>query len=420
MYMPDLNSIVLIVISLAQIFLQFCIITKLFKINVHWLVTLTSSSIISILHFESLFLMLGIFFGSTIVYYSLLARMRREQVVLAIALQLFLALFINNIFNIVLRVFTPIIDISYLSIVTIIVLTAILTIIKKTGFTAINLTRGKIVFTLSLTLMFIALGSAIINYFLFHDGMSRNVIILNAFGIFVIQATTIYVVSVLNKFTSEVENAELQKQYSKTLEKSLVEWEGFQHGFRNQVNTLNGFREAEDSKGLYAYIDRLENGLNNEKSVIEINRHIKDNMPCIYGITLAKTAFAVQNGIRFSVMVTAKKFELKTLNEVQLSRMVGNLLDNAMEHALLSTEKCVDMEISNHIREKIRIVISNSVDEQVDTSKIFQRGYSGKKGHTGFGLYEVQAIVDNRKEEGWYVDFSVSCTDNTFIADLLV
>jgi len=364
--------------------------------------------------------MLGIFFGSTIVYYSLLARMRREQVVLAIALQLFLALFINNIFNIVLRVFTPIIDISYLSIVTIIVLTAILTIIKKTGFTAINLTRGKIVFTLSLTLMFIALGSAIINYFLFHDGMSRNVIILNAFGIFVIQATTIYVVSVLNKFTSEVENAELQKQYSKTLEKSLVEWEGFQHGFRNQVNTLNGFREAEDSKGLYAYIDRLENGLNNEKSVIEINRHIKDNMPCIYGITLAKTAFAVQNGIRFSVMVTAKKFELKTLNEVQLSRMVGNLLDNAMEHALLSTEKCVDMEISNHIREKIRIVISNSVDEQVDTSKIFQRGYSGKKGHTGFGLYEVQAIVDNRKEEGWYVDFSVSCTDNTFIADLLV
>ena len=78
------------------------------------------------------------------------------------------------------------------------------------------------------------------------------------------------------------------------------------------------------------------------------------------------------------------------------------------------------MEISNHIKEKIRFVIKNSVNQKVDTSKIFKKGLSFKKNHTGFGLYEVKTIVDNRRDEGLYVEFNIDCTDTTFTAELLV
>jgi len=418
--MFDLGNIFMVIINLTQIFLQLSIITALFKSKAHWLITLVSSMIISVLYFESLFLMMGVFFASTFIYYNLLVSMRLKHTILAISFQLFLSLYIGSINTVFFRLLIPGANHYHIRSTVVVVYIIIYILIKRTQLTAINLTRSKIIFTLSFTLSFVALSSMMSEYFMFYAEIVTEEMVLNVLGTLVIQTTIVYVIFVLNKFTSEIENAELQKKYTETLEKSLNDWEGYKHGFRNLINTLYGFRKADDLNGLYTHIDTIVNDLSIENSILEINHSIKNNMPYIYGIVLSKASFAVQNEIDFRVRVNAKIFQLKTLNEVQLSRIVGNLLDNAMEHAKFSAEKRVDMEISNHIREKIRIVIKNSVNEKVDTSKIFKKGFSGKIGHTGFGLYEIQTIIKNRREEGWYVEFNVSCTDNTFTADLLV
>ncbi|MCL2873655.1 MAG: GHKL domain-containing protein [Defluviitaleaceae bacterium] len=417
--MVNLDDVYTIAINFVQIFLQFLILTTLFKVKVSWLITLLASTAIAVLQFGNPWMMLGIFFVSTAIYYCLIASMRKKQAVLAISMQLFLSLYIGNIFSIIFRVLAPELNNHFTMIAVIVAYIVIFILIKQTKFTTINLTRSKIMFVLSITLLLVGLSSIASVHFLFFAEVVTNAVVFNALAVLVMQTTIIYMTFVLNKFASEVESAELQKQYTETLEKSLVAWEGDRHGYRTLVNTLYGYCEAEDSKGLFSHIRNIVTELNNEKTVIKINTGIKENMPYIYGIVLSNAAFAAQNGIDFSVIVTAKIFELKTIYEMQLSRIVGNLLNNAMEHAYLSAEKCVTMEICNE-NKKIRIIINNSVDERADTTKILDKGVSGKKGHSGFGLFEVQTIVNNRREEGWYVDFTISCTDDTFTADLLV
>ena len=418
MFTSDFFTIV--AINFTQYFFQFSIITMLYRYKVHWLKTLAVSLFLAFFLFENPFLFMGVYFLGSALYYYKFAEIRYHENFLAVSTQFFLSILVNNVFLITHFTLTPEINMIYIRLAVTFSYFIFLMLVKFTKFTTVNLINNKIISILSITLMLVALSSVAINDILFDYEMVRSALILNAIAVLTIQFTTLYIAYVLNKFVVEIENAELQNQYTKTLENSLDEWEGYQHDFRNIVNSLNGFRLAEDYKGLSAYISSLDSSLHNEKNIIEINRNLKDNMPYLYGIALAKAGFSMQNEIKFRVRVTAQVFNLKTLSEVQLSKMVGNLLDNAMEHAYLSDEKLVTMEISNFHREKIRIVISNSVNEKVDTLNIFKRGVSHKKGHTGFGLYEVKKIVDNRIADGMYVDFNITCTDRKFTADLLV
>jgi len=85
-----------------------------------------------------------------------------------------------------------------------------------------------------------------------------------------------------------------------------------------------------------------------------------------------------------------------------------------------SAGKTVKVYITNEMREKIKIVITNSVDAPVDTTRLCKKGVSSKEGHSGFGLYEVRSIVDQLTKEGLYIEFSITCTDRVFTAELLI
>ena len=417
--MIDSNNAFAIAVNIIQAFLQFSIVILLLKSRVRWTATLASSFVLALLIFYIQPMIIGfvVYLFFITAYYYQFAKMRIKEALLSASIQIFLSSFVDNIAHII-YVFVPY---TILRVNAVLILVPILALIKRMGISAISLTRDRLIFGLSLIVTFVSLGAISSAHFLLNAGeLGRNVAIWNAMWLLAIQATSIYIIVTLSTFIQKVEHAELQKRYTKTLESSLDDWEGFKHGFRNLVNTLNGFCEAENYEDLVKYIYTLESDLNNDKNTIEINRSLKDNMPYIYGIVLSKAGYAIKNGIRFEVKVNATIFKLKTLSGVQLSRMVGNLLDNAMEHATPTTEKYVTMEISNHIREKIKIVIRNSVNQKIDTDKIFERGFSDKKDHTGFGLYEVKTIADNRREDGMYVDFNVSCTDDEFVADLLV
>jgi two-component system sensor histidine kinase AgrC len=129
----------------------------------------------------------------------------------------------------------------------------------------------------------------------------------------------------------------------------------------------------------------------------------------------------VNDKINFSIRVTAQKFELITVSEVQLSRMVGNLLNNAFDAAKHSESRYVNLDISNVKGYRIKIVVTNSVNAPVDISKIQNKGYSTKEGHTGLGLYQVQSIVDRQQKEGFNVQLEFyNSGENTFIAELLI
>ena len=186
------------------------------------------------------------------------------------------------------------------------------------------------------------------------------------------------------------------------------------------INTLLALCELKQLSQIEDYLKKRTNDIRHDISIGRINNRLKDNMPYLYGIVLAKTILAESSKVRFEIDVMARNFELKTVSGEQLSRMVGNLLSNAFDAALQSDRKQITIRITNNENDRIRIEIINSVDAAVDISNLTKKEFSTKEGHTGYGLYEVRSIVDRQNKEGMKVEFDIRCNDNTFIAELLV
>ncbi len=79
----------------------------------------------------------------------------------------------------------------------------------------------------------------------------------------------------------------------------------------------------------------------------------------------------------------------------EFARILGILLDNAIEAAEVSKEKIIHISFrydSKNNRNLISIENSYS-NKEVDTENIFKKGISEKENHTGLGLWEVRKII---------------------------
>ena len=78
------------------------------------------------------------------------------------------------------------------------------------------------------------------------------------------------------------------------------------------------------------------------------------------------------------------------------SRMLGILLDNAIEAAATSNEKILRISFRDSNYNKVQIVeIENSyVNKNIDKDKIFEKGITEKDNHLGMGLWEVKQIIN--------------------------
>ena len=83
----------------------------------------------------------------------------------------------------------------------------------------------------------------------------------------------------------------------------------------------------------------------------------------------------------------------------EFSRMLGILLDNAIEEAV----KCEDKKVIVTFRDELKnnrclITIENTYsNKNVDINQIFQKGISGKENHSGIGLWEVRNYLNKSK-----------------------
>ncbi|MBR3613578.1 MAG: GHKL domain-containing protein [Clostridia bacterium] len=176
----------------------------------------------------------------------------------------------------------------------------------------------------------------------------------------------------------------------------------FKHDFNNIIQAIDGYIYLDDMESLQVYFKSLLEECNHIKVVDSINCQVIDN-PAICGVLLSKYRMAEEKNIQMNVDLLAS---FKELNEktFAVSRMLGILLDNAIEATSECEEKIINFEIIKDIkRNKLVITIENTYkDKDVDTCKIFEKNYTTKKdkGNTGLGLWKIQDILrkDNSLE----------------------
>lgn len=245
----------------------------------------------------------------------------------------------------------------------------------------------------------------------------------------VAQILTIVIFGFLICIISYCWQSEKEKRYEKELElqmnqiygsslKELIETlQEKQHDFHNHIQAIKSQHYVIDTydelvKTQEKYCSVL---MNDFKYYKLLN---KDN-PIITGFLYGKFAEADRRGIQIDYQVELDG-NIDNVPIHILVEIIGILWDNSVESVKEEKEKYVKVLLKKHA-DDVKIEIANPIHDMSfdEISRLFDRGYSGKKNHSGIGLSKVKkyaekygftVTADKQSIDGKY--WLVICLDN--------
>ena len=195
------------------------------------------------------------------------------------------------------------------------------------------------------------------------------------------------------KLQITTENLQTAENYNETLSYLYDNVKAFKHDFDNMVFIIGGYIENNDINGLKTYYKNLEKDCERVNGLALLNPELINNSG-IYNLLMSK--YKKANDYKVEIHLEYF-FDLQKLKMpiYEFSRILGILLDNALEAAKESNEKQVNILFRDSQRNHTQnITIKNSYNNKdVDTSTIFEKGTTSKPNHTGMGLWEVNQIL---------------------------
>ena len=221
---------------------------------------------------------------------------------------------------------------------------------------------------------------------------------------------SLYSISKVVKLTNTTKQLESAEEYNKTLHILHDNVRGFKHDFDNIVTTIGGYINTDDMEGLKKYYTQLEQDCEKVNNLYLLNPDSINN-PGIYNLLTTKYHESIEKDIDVNI------YFLMDLNELNMKiyefgRILGILLDNAIEAAENSKEKIINISFRREEKNKRNVIsIENSYsNKDVDTEHIFNKGVTEKENHSGIGLWEVRKIISKNNN----VNLFTSKTDEFF------
>ncbi len=177
-----------------------------------------------------------------------------------------------------------------------------------------------------------------------------------------------------------------------SLFKSLNQFSAIKHDFYNILQTYNGYFELGDLEACKRYHKSLVEITTRAGDLLDLSRRAVEN-PALISLLLNKHARAEGLKIKLSIALRCPLSDL-SLEDIDMCRIVACLLDNAIEAAAESKQKCLSFTIESEAGTDKLITITNSSLMPIEVAKAFAPGYTSKKGHQGAGLANVQKIIE--------------------------
>ncbi len=168
-----------------------------------------------------------------------------------------------------------------------------------------------------------------------------------------------------------------------------TEMRGYKHDIRHHLQTLKGYLSAGEYDRAVSYIDGLD------KELQSVDTLLKTGNVSLDAILSAKIAQAKAEQI--DVTVKANVPDSLTISDVELSIVIGNLLDNAID-ACRSVQKERFLRIFMTMKGKMLYfsMLNSAVHKEKKVGGLFA---SHKQGVHGFGLRRAEAIIG--EHGGW-------------------
>ena len=170
----------------------------------------------------------------------------------------------------------------------------------------------------------------------------------------------------------------------------------FKHDYVNILLSLSGYIENCDMDELR---DFFEDKIFPTKNLIDqgdykLNQLGNISVLEIKSLLCAKMIYAHESGIDVTIDIP-DRVDSFPIDTVDLARILGIFLDNAIEAALETETPQIGLNIIQN-KDGVSIIISNCFrDNGVVLYKLKQKGFSTKSGHQGIGLSNVQKIISS-------------------------
>ncbi len=198
------------------------------------------------------------------------------------------------------------------------------------------------------------------------------------------------------KLKAELENEEKRKRieeltlYTETVEGLVSKYKEFEHDIKNMM--IGSSSVNLDANELYR---KLKEEIVGKKSY-DAFFYIKDikYLP-LKSILSHYTMLSIKKDIEMD-LITVGEIDHADISEVDFSRIMGIIMDNAVEEAEHTDRKKIEV-FAEQVEGSLNITVGNTFREELlDLARIGEKGSSTKGEGRGLGLSIVNSIVESR------------------------
>ena len=253
--------------------------------------------------------------------------------------------------------------------------------------------KSKIILILNLILGIFSIATQMYITIYYTQLLPFPIIFLSISSLIAYFIISIYSLVSTNKLNVAKQNLEETRLMNKTLTILNDKIRAFRHDFNNIIQAIGGYIQAKDIDGLEKYYSQLLKDCQEVNNLTGLNPESINN-PAIYSLLASKYYLATEKGIEFDldIFMDLTSIDMKIY---EFCRILGILLDNAIQATQECEEKHIKVTIrkDNRCKRQLLIVENTYKEKDIDTEKIFEKGYSTKEGNTGLGLWEVRQIL---------------------------
>ena len=266
----------------------------------------------------------------------------------------------------------------------------------------INNKKSKYLLCITSILGIILIANQLYMLTFYSSSLPMLIMLLSMLGLLTYFLISIYTIFTVSKLEATSMNLEEAKLYNKTLQILHDNIRAFKHDFWNIIQGIGGYIGKNDMEGLKDYYAKLVEDCQQVNNLTALSPSVVNN-PAIYNVLADKYHKADELGIKINLEVFMNLNDLN-INFYELTRILGILVNNAIEASKECEDKVINICFRKDKRKNMQIIsIENTYkDKNINTEKIYEKGFSTKKGNTGLGLWEVRQILKKHNNLNLY------------------
>lgn len=181
--------------------------------------------------------------------------------------------------------------------------------------------------------------------------------------------------------------SDLMEKHCQEVENMYRQTRGWRHDYHNHIQTMKAHLAMGNFEKLSSYLNELDTDLTTVDTVIKTGNVMID------AILNSKISLAKNRGIAINAKaIVPKKL---SVSEIDLSLIIGNLMDNAMEACMQieEEEKRFIRIYIDVLKGQLYIYVMNSTEGKLKRSGKLYLSTKNQKYH-GFGLMRMDRVVD--------------------------